>query len=725
MNRSQFRSSLILIALLLCFFSNAQTWIWFPGDYEYWLGNQMNNRRTERNVQVPVQWKLDAHEPLMIFTKSVNLDAPEEIEVYAEGDYVINIGWRIKYDGNPSGPTRISVPAGEHILKVKVINYANVPAIYVQGKSINSDGSWNASPLDPRFVTQDMRHPDSPSGILLPAGSADFNDPSVLPSEFMLPTRPISYASKEEINDGILYDFGRETFGFIKFHQLQGSGNIRIQYGESREEALDPDNCETFFEFEAPETSTDLIPDDSKALRFAFINGEGASYDDISLLYEYAPVKYRASFECNDEQINKIWEVGRYTLELTTREVFIDGIKRDRWAWSGDAYQSYLMNYYMFFDLETTRRTMYTLRGNNPVMCHLNNIMDYTFYWFLGIYDYYLYTGDKEFLRLIYPKMESLMDFVLERRNERGLVEGLRGDWVYIDWLDHEADKSGEVSFEQILFCKSLETMALTAQVLDIESEATRYNSLAQDVRSKLSDFWDEKRQAMVFNRKEGINSELITKHANMFAIFFNYLSDGQKQAVKKSVILNEDIPAISTPYMRFYELEAMCSVGEQPFVLDEIKSYWGGMIDLGATTFWEKYNPEQEGLEHYAMYGRPFGKSLCHAWGASPIYLLGKYFVGVKPTAPGYEEFEIRPVLGGLEWFESTIPTPNGEIKVYASKSEISVSASEGAGYLIFSSDEEPSSSIGQIDRVTENEYILRIAGDGKEVKVTYSNIE
>jgi hypothetical protein len=30
-------------------------------------------------------------------------------------------------------------------------------------------------------------------------------------------------------------------------------------------------------------------------------------------------------------------------------------------------------------------------------------------------------------------------------------------------------------------------------------------------------------------------------------------------------------------------------------------------------------------------MYGRPFGKSLCHAWGASPIYLLGKYYLGVN----------------------------------------------------------------------------------------------
>jgi hypothetical protein len=114
-----------------------------------------------------------------------------------------------------------------------------------------------------------------------------------------------------------------------------------------------------------------------------------------------------------------------------------------------------------------------------------------------------------------------------------------------------------------------------------------------------------------------------------MFAIFFNYLDDAKKQGIKNHVLLNDKIQKITTPYMRFYELEALCALGEQKFVLDEMKSYWGGMLKLGATSFWEEYNPTKSGAEHYAMYGRPFGKSLCHAWGASPIYLLGKYYLG------------------------------------------------------------------------------------------------
>jgi hypothetical protein len=83
-------------------------------------------------------------------------------------------------------------------------------------------------------------------------------------------------------------------------------------------------------------------------------------------------------------------------------------------------------------------------------------------------------------------------------------------------------------------------------------------------------------------------------------------------------------------------------------------------------------------------MYGRPYGKSLCHAWGASPIYLLGKYYLGVRPTLPGYEEYEIRPALGDLEWMEGSVPTPHGMIHIRMDRHRVTVKADEGQGYLL-----------------------------------------
>jgi len=130
-------------------------------------------------------------------------------------------------------------------------------------------------------------------------------------------------------------------------------------------------------------------------------------------------------------------------------------------------------------------------------------------------------------------------------------------------------------------------------------------------------------------------------------------------------VMFNDAVMKIQTPYMRFYEMEALCRLGLRRKVLDEVRAYWGGMLDEGATSFWELYNPDEKDDAKYAMYKRPFGKSLCHAWGASPIYLFGRYVLGVEPTKPGYAEYLVAPDLGGLDWAEGTVPTPNGPISV------------------------------------------------------------
>lgn len=98
--------------------------------------------------------------------------------------------------------------------------------------------------------------------------------------------------------------------------------------------------------------------------------------------------------------------------------------------------------------------------------------------------------------------------------------------------------------------------------------------------------YWNNQKQASVHSRINGRQTDNVTRYANMFGILFNYFTKAQKQQVKKSVLLNDNIQKITTPYMRFYELEALSAMGEQ-VVLKEMK-LWGGMLNLGATSFWE-----------------------------------------------------------------------------------------------------------------------------------------
>ena len=702
-------------------FTNAQTatWIWYPGDYEIWLANNVQNRRTERGSFYPPFWKVDNHYLLMDFHKDVDLPAPETLLLAVEGNYLV------KLDGKafPGTPRSINIPGGKHRISIKVFNQANVPAIYVKGNTIVSDSSWLVTFEDKEWIDESGKASDQSGTKWLNAGYWNFNSMAIPPSLFRLPVSAQRAVKTTRNGNTLLVDFGKETFGFIKLHGLKGQGKLNIYYGESQEEALSTASCETLdrLDIQQPRIADSTLPF-SRAFRYVYIEPESSvQLDSVSMLYEYAALEEKGSFRCSDTLINKIYDVAKYTFQLNTREFFLDGIKRDRWIWSGDAYQSYLMNYYLFFDAPTVTRTLLALRGKDPVTSHINTIMDYTFYWFLGIYDYYLYTGDKSFMQQVYPRMQSLMEFCLSRRNANGMMEGLSGDWIFIDWAQG-LSKKGEVSFEQLLLARSLETMAICAGLASDRVGEKRYRALAEDMKGKLySVYWNERKQALVHSRVNGQPTDNVTRYANMFAIFFNYFGESQKQAVKKSVLLNDSIQKITTPYMRFYELEALCALGEQTYVLKEMKDYWGGMLNLGATSFWEEYNPAKKGVEHLAMYGRPFGKSLCHAWGASPLYLLGKYYLGVKPATPGYMSYIIEPKLGGLSWMQGKIPVPGGAIEVFCSRLQIKVKSPTGQGVLRFSSRTRPVCREGVVNGLGNNQYTM-IIEKNKEYVISYN---
>lgn len=242
--------------------------------------------------------------------------------------------------------------------------------------------------------------------------------------------------------------------------------------------------------------------------------------------------------------------------------------------------------------------------------------------------------------------------------------------------------------------------MSLVAELVGDVERAPMYRQLAEELKAKIIDiFWDETKGGLLHNRYEGKVKDKMTKYPNMFALLFGYLDESQVETVKRNVLLNPDVQSIKTPYMRFYELAALCEIGEHEHVLREILDYWGGMLDLGATSFWEEYDPNQSGREHYAMYGMRYGKSLCHAWGASPLYLLGKYFIGVRPESAGYEQFVVEPHLGGLEWMQGTMPTASGHVELYMDQQIIKVRATHGEGRLRYMKDGQQMETLIPVD--------------------------
>ncbi|TAR23994.1 alpha-rhamnosidase, partial [Lactiplantibacillus plantarum] len=299
--------------------------------------------------------------------------------------------------------------------------------------------------------------------------------------------------------------------------------------------------------------------------------------------------------------------------------------------------------------------------------------------WVIGVLNHYQMTGDREFLKIIYPKLESMVQYFIQQTNEHGFIYGRKNDWIFVDWS--EMDKQGTVAAEQILLLEDYKTIMTCGEVLgkDVAGYQAKYDQLFKNL---MKYFWDDEQGAFIDSYESG--KRHVTRHANIFAILFDVVDENKQQLILKNVLLNNAITQITTPYFKFFEQDALCKLGEQHRVYQVLLDYWGGMLDRGAVTFWEEFDPSQHGKDMYAMYGDPYGKSLCHAWGASPIYLLGRHFVGLRPTAPGYQTFEIKPELSEFHHLHTVLPIKGGTVTVVKDQHQLSVTASRAGGTLI-----------------------------------------
>ena len=617
-------------------------WLWYPGDFELYHAMKQNFSRVERGCAWPAFWKSEGFRNRVVFRRHYKLAAETSFLVRgvsgAQG-YV-----QLDEEKHPFG-VRIACPAGEHRISVHIACIGCVPSVYVEGETIRSDAGWLVGDFD--------RDP-------VPAGwNRYFADPERDPSEWAYSEKIYLPAAEEEINGGVLFTFQTELTAAL---ELTGPDCPTVYLGESRAEALDTKNC---YYFCTPDPVSRRCP--RQALRYAYIPGAKAGEYSARAVHQYVDIPVKAAFSSDDEELDRIFAVAAHTFMLCSGAFFLDGIKRDKWIWGGDAYQSLFVNRYLTADEDIEKRTLIALRGNDPVTTHVNTILDYSMLWILSIGATYETYGDRGFVDFMLPKMESMLALCLQQREEHGFVVGRPRDWVFVDWADF--DRDGPLCAEQMLLC---ECCRLMGELLPGE-KGEKYRRERERLLEQIERFyWDEEKRAYIDSFTSG--KRHVTRHANIFAILFGIADAARQRVLAETVLFNDEIPAITTPYFRFFELEALCRLGFLKEAMAAIKDYWGGMLKLGAVTFWEEYDPGKPLEAQYEMYGDPFGKSLCHAWAASPIYLLARYFVGLRPLSPGGAEYEVKPAPGFFRNLDCRFPMGGKLLHILLRDGELSV---------------------------------------------------
>jgi hypothetical protein len=152
-------------------------------------------------------------------------------------------------------------------------------------------------------------------------------------------------------------------------------------------------------------------------------------------------------------------------------------------------------------------------------------------------------------------------------------------------------------------------------------------------------------------------------------------------KTVSNNVLKVDGAKGVST-FWGYYTLQALAKSDDMPAALETIKGFWGKMLELGATTFWEDFDAcwaengarideiVPEGMvDVHGDYGKfcyqGFRHSLCHGWASGPTAFMSENVLGIKILDAGCRKVKIEPQLGNLEWARGSIPTPYGEITV------------------------------------------------------------
>jgi hypothetical protein len=468
----------------------------------------------------------------------------------------------------------------------------------------------------------------------------------------------------------LLLDFGRLCAGRFRFTLSQAPRGvlIRISYGESMTMTeIDRYTCrdgeQTFESFHR------------RVARYVLLTFENykspvrireAAFDQI-----YYPVKNRGSFESSDPLLNSIWQVGRNTVHMSMQDHFEDSIWREQKLFAGDLRIQALSSYYTFGDFSYVGKNIRQLADiprtdgwialAGPSYCpDSSKILDFPAHYILSVFDYVLYSGDLKTLEHVYPKMTVQIESYQKLEGSLGLLdmgyEKSFANWCFINWS--VVHKEGVVAAWNFLFLQALRAMVVMAGWLKKDDDKSTFEKTAQRYQSTLKKhLWNAKRNCYVDCLTHGKQSSSASLETQTLALLA-----GMGPASKILNILKSIKPETITkcPFFNAFVIEALFKGKKYVQSLDVLRWYWGGMVERGADTFWEVYDPTwPKGMLPSKIW------SQCHGWSAGPDYLLGKYIAGIEPLEPGYKSFTLAPSPVNISYLKTVIPTPAGDIRV------------------------------------------------------------
>lgn len=331
-----------------------------------------------------------------------------------------------------------------------------------------------------------------------------------------------------------------------------------------------------------------------------------------------------------DPELERLDQVSLKTMQDCMQLVFEDGPKRDRRLWIGDLRLQALTNYVTVRNNDLVKRCLYLFAGltqneGRVGACLFMEptpqvddtaLFDYALFFVSCLHDYLDATGDQETAAELFPTARRQLELALRELDENGLVADREGWWCFLDWGEGLNKQAGA---HAILIYTLKQGVSLARQLGD-DAQARAWEAASVHLsRAALDHLWDEDQGFFV----SGADRQVSWASQIWFVLAGVFNQEQNVRLLEHLISENPPIP-MGTPYIYHYFIDALMNSGLKDQALRYMKSYWGGMIQAGADTFWELYDPKDP---YASPYGYRFINSFCHAWSGTPAYFIRKYF--------------------------------------------------------------------------------------------------
>ena len=464
---------------------------------------------------------------------------------------------------------------------------------------------------------------------------------------------------------GILLDFGREIHGGLQLGVGAGPRHmrLRVRFGESVAEAMSEIG-------EKGATNDHAIRDDvitlpsfgtreigNTGFRFVRLDLEStgrATLEFVRAIELMRPMCKLGDFRCSDERLNRIWETAVRTVHLCCQDYLWDGIKRDRLVWMGDTHPETLGILSVFGAASVVPESLDLMASVTPPDKWMNTMGAYTLWWIRNLAEWYRYTGDRtylakhgDYLRATFGNLEKFV-------TPSNTLEGIRRP--FLDWPTEHNRPAVHAGMQALALLTWREGAFLADELGD--------EDLAKRCRQTIAGF-------------EQLRGTLSPHGSKQAAALLSLSGLADPKTMFDEVLGQGGVSGMSTFY-GYYMVEAMAEAGRRQVALDAVRDYWGAMLDMGATSFWEDFNvswtnnafridelPVVGKRDIHGDYGEfcysGFRHSLCHGWSCGPAQWCINRILGIRPLDVGCKTVEVRPNLCDLEWAEGALALPDG----------------------------------------------------------------